>query len=79
MTEKKIIPFSRETGLTTETLRSFPGCEQLSDEDALNAVQTIEKLAVILFDLVCRKNGIVIDNQLVISKNEQKDTLNKAA
>ncbi|MBS1773406.1 MAG: hypothetical protein JST82_11160 [Bacteroidetes bacterium] len=72
-------PLTKENNLTIEKLKSYRGCENLSDEQALNAIQTIEKLAVILFDYVCHQNGIVIDNQVVIVSTDIKTDLKQAA
>lgn len=47
--------------LTIEKLRTFPGCEHYSDEEATRIVQTIEQLAIILF-----KSLTCIDNQQVV-------------
>jgi hypothetical protein len=65
--------------LTIEKFRTYPGCEEYSDEEALSAIQTVEKLAIILFNSTCHKNGIAIDNQLVIPLTKPEDRQNKAA
>ena len=62
-----------------EWLRSFKGCEKYSDEEAIKIVQAIEKLTLILFDFTCEQCGTVIDNQLVIPSQEEKQILNLAA
>lgn len=40
--------------LTIEKLRTFPGCEHYSDEEAEQVVQTIHQYAVILFECVSK-------------------------
>jgi hypothetical protein len=62
-----------------EWLRSFKGCENYSDEQAVEIVQAIEKLTLILFDFTCEQCGTVIDNQLVIPSQKEKRILNLAA
>jgi hypothetical protein len=41
-------------GLTVESLRSFPGCQALSDNEAIQIV-----------DSLCRLSQIIIDNSMV--------------
>ena len=36
--------------LTIEKLRSFPGCEHYSDEEATNIIQAFEQLTAIVFE-----------------------------
>ncbi len=40
--------------LTVEKLRTFPGCEHYSDEEAEQVVQTIHQYALILFECVSK-------------------------
>jgi hypothetical protein len=40
--------------LTIEKLRTFPGCEHYSDEEAEQVVQTIHQYALILFECVSK-------------------------
>ncbi len=61
-----------------EWLRTFEGCEHYTDEQAVKIVQTLDKLAEILFTFTCEQNGTIIDNQLVITANKEKE-LNLAA
>lgn len=61
-----------------EWLRAFEGCEHYTDEQALKIVQTLDNLAEILFTFTCEQNGTIIDNQLVITANKEKE-LNLAA
>ena len=64
--------------MTINEFKSYPNCEIYSDEQAANIIQTLEKLAVILFDFTCQQNGMIIDNQLVI-KQKEENNLNLAA
>lgn len=47
--------------LTVEELKAFPGCENYTDEQAKNAVETLQVLSEILFQLSIEQNGTVID------------------
>jgi hypothetical protein len=61
--------------LTVEKLKRRPGLESLTDAEALQAIDTIKKLAAILFATACRKEASCIDNQHVVHLNQE----NKAA
>lgn len=61
--------------LTPEKLRKTPGLENLNDQDALAAIDTIQKLASIFFEIGCLTQTTCIDNQQVVHLNQQ----NKAA
>ena len=52
--------------LTIDILRTFPGYENYSDEEALEVINTLEKLSIILYEEACKLNGIHIDNQQVV-------------
>lgn len=73
----------RNTILSAEApadwLRTFHGCEHYTDDEAIIITQTLDKLALILFDFTTAKDGIVIDNQLVISSNQEKELQTLAA
>jgi len=49
--------------LTIEKLRTFPGYENYSDEQAGEVVQTLEELAIILFEAAFQNDSSCIDNQ----------------
>ncbi len=59
--------------MTIEEFKSYPNCENYTDEQASNIIQTLEKLAVILFDFTCQQNGMIIDNQVVIKEKEENN------
>jgi len=59
--------------MTIQEFKSFPNCENYTDEQAANIIQTLEKLAVILFDFTCLQNGMIIDNQVVIQQKEENN------
>jgi hypothetical protein len=53
--------------LTIEKLRTFPGCEHYSDEDAEQIVQSIHQFAYILFDCVSQTKVITLQQATSIS------------
>ena len=57
--------------MTVQEFKSFPNCESYTDEQTANIIQTLEKLAVILFDFTCQQNGMIIDNQSIIQQKEE--------
>jgi hypothetical protein len=61
--------------LTPEKVRKTPGLENLSDQEALEAIESIKRLVAILFETACQNQSICIDNQHVVNLNQQ----NKAA
>ncbi|OQP60105.1 hypothetical protein A3860_34820 [Niastella vici] len=71
--------------LTIEKLRSFPGCEHYSDEEAQNIIQSFELLTAIIFEAtttgqnLCNSEGQVV----YLSDNNQPaqipEPLSKAA
>lgn len=77
-TDKNEIKFS-DNRKDAEWLRSFKGCEHYTDDEAVKIVQSLERLANILFDFTCEQNGILIDNQLVITSNSENNELKNAA
>ena len=67
--------------LTIEKLKTFPCCEQYSDEEATQIIQTFEQLTVIIFEAMthCNSDVPVISLQNKISDNQPLNHLNKAA
>jgi hypothetical protein len=57
--------------LTAEKLRKTQGLENLSDQEALEAIETIQKLASIFFEIGCLNQPTCIDNQQVVHLNQQ--------
>ena len=70
------IPFAENT---PEWLRSFKGCENYTDEQAINAIQTLDKLAKLLFEFTCQKYGTIIDSKLEVFSNKEDEHLKLAA
>lgn len=60
------------TSLTPENLRNRPGLEGLNDDEAKQIVQTIQDLASLFFEIACLKDTTCIDNQHVVSLNQEK-------
>jgi len=58
--------------LTPEKLRSYPGLENLTDEEVLEDIDTLEKLAAILLEFHSLNKHICIDNQQVVHLEKQK-------
>lgn len=69
----------KQKTMTIKEFRSYPNCADYTDEQATEIINTLEKLAVILFDFTCLQNGIVIDNQIGTTEDEALNTLNQAA
>ena len=63
--------------LTIEKLRSYPGCENYTDDQSASIIQTLEQFALILFEIAHQKEGTCIENQQVVylSQDKQPDTI----
>ncbi len=48
---------SELTGLTIEELRTYKGLEKLSDKDAQEAIETIEKLTMLLYRMAKKEKS----------------------
>ena len=59
--------------LTVDILRTFPEYENYSDEQALEVIDSLERLSIILYEEACKINGIYIDNQQVVYLNTEKN------
>jgi hypothetical protein len=57
--------------MTIKELRAYPNCENYTDEQAGNVLRTLNTIAEILFDYTCMKYGIVIDNQIDITEEDE--------
>jgi hypothetical protein len=53
--------------LTIEKLRTFPGCEHYSDEEAEQIVQTLHQYALILFECASKAKVVPLPNANNIS------------
>ncbi|GAA4737700.1 hypothetical protein [Flavisolibacter ginsenosidimutans] len=62
----------KKVPLTPEVLRTFEGFEHTSEEEAENICHTSFEFVYILLDLLARKNNSFIDNQHVVSLNENE-------
>lgn len=58
--------------LTIQKIKDRPGFENLSDEEAKYIIQTIKDLASLFFEITCLKDTICIDNQHVVSLDQEK-------
>ena len=61
-----------ESKLTFEKLRSYPGLENLTDEQARESILTIQQLAALYFEIHSIEDSHCIDNQFIVSLNERK-------
>lgn len=48
--------------LSIEELRSFKGCENYTDEEAIEIIDTLEQMTIVLFKLY-QKNKKIEDNE----------------
>ena len=64
----------REAGkrITPDDVRKFPVLENLSDDEATNAINAIYNLATILFEIHCLNDTSCFDNQLVVHSHKAK-------
>ena len=53
--------------LTIEKLRSYPGFEQYTDEQAIQTIQSIEQFTLIIIEIAMQNNSISIDNQQFVN------------
>jgi LEA14-like dessication related protein len=63
----------RQQPLTVERLKSYPGCENYTDEQATKIIQILENLAVCMMALTTPENIQSIDNQLNVYLNKESD------
>lgn len=72
--EKNIFDINpKNEPLTISVLKSFEGCNHYTDEEAAILVESIRKIAAILYDLQGINKSISIDNQQPISLNNNKN------
>ena len=70
---------TRKETFTPDTLRKFAGCENYTDEQAKQIIETFGKLSEIVYELGLVKKSISNDNQQVIYLNSQNSNQLKAA
>jgi hypothetical protein len=58
--------------LTLTKVLGTAGLQDLSEEEAVEVVDTIKKLSALLFEMHCHKEAIFIDNQQVVSLTNEK-------
>jgi hypothetical protein len=62
--------------LTVESFKKYPGCEHYSHEEAAEIVESLGKLARILYEATLFQKTILIDNQcFVYSKDKSENNL----
>ena len=64
---------------TPDTLRKFAGCENCTDEQAKQIIETFEKVSEIVYELGLVEKSISNDNQQVIYLKNQNSKHLKAA
>jgi hypothetical protein len=62
--------------LTPDVLRRFPNCENYTDEQAKQIIETLEQFSAIVYALYADEKLNIIDNQHIISLNSQKQNNN---
>ncbi|GAA4733688.1 hypothetical protein [Flavisolibacter ginsenosidimutans] len=62
----------KKVPLTPAILRSFDGFEKVTDEEAENICKTSAAFAMLLLQLLARKNAPTIENQEVVYLSEQE-------
>ena len=61
----------KKVPLTIERLRSYPGCEKYTEEEAEDIIQLLNELARIILEHVAYKNSICVDNQYIVYLNPE--------
>jgi hypothetical protein len=59
--------------VSIDRLRTYPGCENYTDEQAEEILKLLHELAIIILETNPSKNSICIDNQQVVYLNKQTD------
>ncbi len=62
-----------EKPLTLELLKTFPGCEDYTEQQALEIIHSLEKLSAICYNIVNAEKIHSIDNQQVVYLNNKKN------
>lgn len=72
--EKPILFLKKPTDpLTAEKLRTFPGCEHYSDQEAEELINSIMQLTVFLLETLTQSKIHLIDNQQIVYLNEEQN------
>lgn len=62
-----------EKPLSPEVLKTFPGCEDYTEIQALEIIRSLEKLAAICYSINNTEKIHSIDNQQVVYLNNKKN------
>ena len=62
-----------EKPLTPELLKTFPGCEDYTEQQAQEIIHSLEKLSAICYNIVNVEKIHSIDNQQVVYLNNKKN------
>jgi hypothetical protein len=70
--------------LTIDELRSCPGCEYLTDEAALQIIETVYQLSLVIYKIMAQQDEFIFDLQSVVylknkQENNNSENLDKAA
>ena len=68
-----------KNSLTPALFKTYEGCEQYTDRQAVEIIQSLEKLCAIYYNMVQNSDAINIDNQQVVYLNPEQETKLKAA
>ena len=64
------------SALTIEKLRSFPGCNYYTDNEAEQVINSLQQIASICYDLFKDKKTQSIDNQYYVYLNRDSEVAN---
>jgi len=60
--------------LTIDELRACPGCEHLTDEEAIQVIETVYQLSLVIYKIMAQQDRFIFDLQHVVHlKNEQEN------
>jgi hypothetical protein len=64
---------TEEKPLSPELLKTFPGCEDYTELQALEIIRSLEKLCSICYSIASTEKIHTIDNQQVVYLNNKKN------